>query len=643
MHRLLLRIIRMTILLVIVMRGETSYATHIVGGEVTYKFLGTVAGGNKYEFSLSIYEDCLNGSPGAIAEDNPAYVAVYDGNNAPIYFDSIHYSSAISVPLNFNLACISNPPNTCLLKKTFIINYVLHPNSTGYIFTYQRCCRNAALDNIESPGISGSTYFCYIPPDTVVAHNTSAVFNSLPPQIICSNEPITYDNSATDADGDSLSYELCEAYDAPNGIDRDKPPLAPPYDVVNYVHPPYSYYNPLTGSPPVAIDPATGSLTCTPSWAGRYLVTVCCHEWRHGIMINTIRREFQFVVTPCSRTVVANMPYFTDNPFIYEIDCKDHTIFFENTSTGATTWYWNFGQPGALADTSNAFQPTYEYPDSGVYSVKLIANPGTPCADSISKLVKVYPTFSTAFTDSGKFCPGIPIQFEDRSTSSFPEITRWSWTFGDGTGSTSQNPAHVFPVSGTFNVTLISGNTKGCTDTSLQQVEIEHFKPYAGDDTIIVKGEQVQFHATGGIQYTWSPNEYLEYNSTDDPIGYFADTGKYTYVVSVLSAYGCYGTDTVNVLVVDHPAFYLPTGFSPNGDGLNDIFRPLAIGYKTLKFFRIYDRWGEEVYYSTTLNDGWDGTYNRHRAALGTYYWQIGYIDRYGKDGNMKGCVTLVR
>jgi gliding motility-associated-like protein len=97
------------------------------------------------------------------------------------------------------------------------------------------------------------------------------------------------------------------------------------------------------------------------------------------------------------------------------------------------------------------------------------------------------------------------------------------------------------------------------------------------------------------------------------------------------------------VSVVNQAEFFVPNAFSPNGDGHNDEFRPIAVGYKDLKFFKVFNRWGQEVYSNTSLETGWNGTFNNKQCDLGTYYWQIGFTDRFGKDGFLKGDVTLVR
>ncbi len=616
-------------------------ASHIVGGEMTYKYRGDSMGYHRYQVSLIIYEDCQNGQPEAIRQDNPAYIAVYPaGSIIPYRVDSIPFTTSIPVPANFTNACVSNIPPTCLLKKTFIMYYAFPNNSTGYIIDNQRCCRNNAVMNIQSPGDKGSTYYCYIPPSYIP--NNSAVFKNYPPQIICLNNPLFYDHSATDADGDSLSYGFATPLLGASDADiKPWPPTPPPFDTVLY-NAPYSSQQPMTGYPAIQVDARTGMITGTPNRIGRYLVTVYCNEYRNGILINTITREFQFVVTDCSKVVIADIPIFSGEPNTYIVDCEDYKINFVNTSSGGFAYHWDFGFPG-VTDTSSAFEPTYIYPDTGTFTVKLVVNPGSTCPDSISRLVKVYPKFHAAFTDSGGRCPGLAVSFLDLSTASIKPITYWKWYFGDGDSSLVQNPQHTYKFGGVFDVMLISMNVKDCADTALKHVFIDNFGPFAGNDTTIVKGEKIQFNATGGTSYRWSPPDFLDDTTVFDPTGFYPDAGTYTYMVHVTSPYGCSGYDTIIVTVVNQAAFSVPTAFTPNGDGLNDFFKPVAIGYRGLNYFRVFNRWGEEVFFTTNLETGWDGTNHKKPADMGTYFWEISFKDRFGKDGNMKGDVTLIR
>jgi gliding motility-associated-like protein len=111
----------------------------------------------------------------------------------------------------------------------------------------------------------------------------------------------------------------------------------------------------------------------------------------------------------------------------------------------------------------------------------------------------------------------------------------------------------------------------------------------------------------------------------------------------VASEFGCEGDARVRIYVVGQPAFFIPTAFTPNGDGLNDVFKPTTIGYKALNYFRVYNRWGQIVYNSHTLEVGWDGRFDGKPVEMGTYFWVLSTTDRNGKEERYKGDVTLIR
>lgn len=617
-------------------------ATHIVGGEMTYKCLGN----NYYQVRLDIYQDCLTGEPAAIADDTPAYIGVFTISGFPVVaWDSVSSTTngGELVPRNFSNECVNNPPNVCLRKVSFVATYYLPPNNEGYRVTYTRCCRNAGILNINKASETGATYFCEIPPASVATCNNSAYFKNYPPQIICVNNPLFYDHSATDADGDSLSYEFCDSY--PGGIAQDPKPkpsatLPPPISIAPGYRTGFSPAKPMGGNPVIVINPTTGMISGTPNIQGRFIVTVCCNEWRAGKKINTVKREFQFVVTNCSKAVVADIPQLSNEYNTFLVECKSKTVQFFNRSTGGFAYEWDFGVPGA---TSTEFQPKYTYPDSGVYIVKLFVNKGSTCPDSISKFVKIYPQMKADFSYEGLQCPNTEMSFTDLSDATYKPINSWQWNFGDGITDNVQNPKHTFYAGGTYNIKLISTSVKGCVDTITKVLVVENFQPFAGNDTIIVKGEYVNFHATGGIKYVWTPTTNLSFTDVQNPTGYYPDTGKFYYSVHITSAAGCQGDDSIMVWVVNQPSLFIPSGFTPNGDGLNDFLKVISVGYSKVRFFRVFNRWGQVVYETNRFDNPWDGTYKGRKMEIGTYFWMLGVTDRFGTESTMKGDVTLIR
>lgn len=617
-----------------------SFASHIVGGEITY----VCQGGNRYKITVSIYRDCLGGIAGAISEDNPALISIFTSAGRRVIDDSIHGNNQTGtvIPPNFKNDCVTNPPQTCLNRIVFEKEYVLDNTATGYTVVYQRCCRNGSILNIIDPSNSGATYSCKIPQAAAAQCNNSAVFRNFPPQIICINNPLIYDHSATDPDGDSLTYEFCQAY---NGGATNNPRPVPVFVADPLVYQgPYTYSRPMGGNPRIQIDAKTGMITGTPNLQGRFVVSVCCHEWRNGVMINTTTREFQFVVTNCSKAVIADIPQYSTEYNTYIINCMNHTVTFDNLSRGATTYYWDFGVRTTETDTSTAFQPTYTYPDSGTYVVTLIVNKGTTCSDSISRFVKVYPKLYVNFDSKLVACPGDTLDFMDRSTSSYA-LSSWQWNFNDFTKvDTNQNTRHAFQYGGLYNVGLIVQNTQGCMDTLFRKILIDPFIPFIGKDTTIVKGERIYFNIPSGANFQWTPVTYLSNPSIPNPVGHFTDEGRFVYTVTARNPEtNCTATDSFIVTVISNGFLAIPNAFTPNGDGVNDRFRPLYVGYESISAFRIYNRYGEEVFVSQSMEDSWDGTFNGQDQEVGVYYWLIQAKDRFGQPVEDKGDVSLLR
>jgi gliding motility-associated-like protein len=631
-------------LLLTLLIGWKAGATHIVGGEITYKCLRY----DSFEVRLDLYQDCVSGDPNAIAQDSPAFLGIFTGTGTRYLLDTTVSRSFpnLRVPTNFNNSCVNNPPVTCLNRVTFIKRYHLPPNPYGYYIIYQRCCRNQNILNIVDPGAVGATYYAIIPPSSTGCNN-SAVFTNYPPQIICINNPLVYDHSATDKDGDSLSYEFCTAYQGGSASNAKPVPFNTQFLPVAYLSP-FTAQSPISGSPPLQINPQTGLITGTPNQLGRFVVAVCCHEWRNHAIINTVTREFQFVVTNCSKAVVANIPQYSAEFNTYIVQCKGKTVHFANLSTGANTggtspYFWDFGVSGTNGDTSTDKEPDFTYPDTGIYTVKLVVNRNSTCSDSITRFVKVYPEFHADFEINGLPCPKTPVQFLNRITSTYQPVTFYNWSFGDGGTSTAPNPYHSYDTGGTFNVSLYAGNIKGCTDTVTKTFDVLKFHPFAGNDTIIVKGEYIFFHASGGDIYSWRPPTYLDNPNIRNPVGYYPDTGRLDYIVHIATENGCEGEDTINVWVVAQSAIFVPSAFSPNGDGRNDVLRPIGIGYKNINYFRVFNRWGQQVYYGTKFNEGWDGSYQGAKSDIGTYYWVLSITDRFGKEQVIKGDSALIR
>lgn len=638
---------KLIVFVVLLLCTFQSNASHIVGGDLTYVCLGN----NQYRFTLSIYRDCRppnlgGGNPQALLSDNPAFVSIFLGDGTFFRFDSIPaiIPGGQIVPTRFNNNCVNNLPTKCLNRLQFQFTRPLPPSATGYNIVFQRCCRNEATLNIQNGGATGASIYCTIPPSNVTCNN-SAVFKNAPPQIVCVNNPFKFDNSATDVDGDSLSYEFCAAV---RGANQQNPkPInlnsSPPFSSVLY-RLPYSPTNPIAANPALSIDPITGQITGTPSLQGIFAITVCCHEWRNGVLINTIRRDFQVDVTNCSKAVIADFPVLSQEPNTYIINCKDSTVFFENNSSGGFDYRWDFGVPGITTDVSTLRTPTYTYPDTGTFLVKLVVNPGSTCPDSITRIVKIYPEFNADFSFAGLNCPDIPINFTDLSNSTNYPPNFWSWDFDDGSTANTQNVAHSFPnVGQEFNIVLTSGNSIGCRDVASVKINIPKVKLDAGRDTIVLKNEPVRFNATGTQTYNWQPPDFLDNPFVSSPEAFYTDTGRHQYIITGITDEGCPAADTLNVFVAEAAYLIIPNAFSPNADGNNDFLSLLSTGFKRINHYRIFNRWGQMVFNTNNYYEGWDGTFKGVDQPISTYFWTVSVVDLNDQEQIFRGDVTLIR
>ena len=298
-------------------------ATHIVGGELNYKFLGN----NNYEIRLTVLRDCYNGVPDF---DDTAHVGLFNINNALVGELFMKYRGKDTINPYIISPCLTPPVDVCYEVTTYIDTIHLNPMAGGYQLAYQRCCRNITIQNILNPSDVGITIYAHIPDQTLYPVNSNPVFINLAPPFICASAPFVWNQSAIDLDGDSVSYEMCTPLDgASSGNPMPDPPNPPPYANVQW-QTPYSLGN-IMGGVPMAIDPITGILTATPSNLGQYVVGVCANEWRNGVKISTTKRDFQINVVPCPTLVLANIN-------VASVICGYKSVTFQNNSFNASSY-----------------------------------------------------------------------------------------------------------------------------------------------------------------------------------------------------------------------------------------------------------------------------------------------------------------
>lgn len=443
-------------------------ATHIVGGDMYY----VCTGPGKYAFEIIIYRECQSGS----TFDGAPNISVFKASS-PTAIQNLTASTPLisEVPINDIDPCLSIPPDICLQKLVSRFNLTLPLINRSYYVVHQSCCRNNGVSNLVDSGDEGSTYIVELNGSAQSKCNNSAVFENFPPPLLCANEPINFDHSAFDPDGDELVYELCTPLD--DSFSQLNPFNAgpPPYDGVNFI-PPYTALTPIIGDPAFAINSSTGLITGTPLNAGLYVVGVCVSEYRNGQFLGSTQRDFQFSITYCPPLVDAKLNgEAVDEYYVYET-CGETTVNFINESTDVQyiqEYYWEFpipGEPGPRIFSSK--DVSLEFPAPGKYFGKMILNPGSECSDSTDIEINISPDFTPTFQTDYDTCVAGSVSFFDLTVENpgFEFVSR-SWSFGDGDSSTLANPVHLYSAPGSYLVSLTLEDVIGCVETTSQIVD----------------------------------------------------------------------------------------------------------------------------------------------------------------------------
>lgn len=167
----------------------------------------------------------------------------------------------------------------------------------------------------------------------------------------------------------------------------------------------------------------------------------------------------------------------------------------------------------------------------------------------------------------------------------------------------------------------------------------------AGRDTMIVAGQTLQLNASGGENYEWTPPTGLNNITIANPVSSLnGNIDSIRYKVYVTDLLGCLDSATVLVKIFrTNPQIFVPTGFTPNGDGLNDVLKPIAVGIDRIEYFRVYNRWGQLVFSTTVNGHGWNGQISGKPQTTNTYVWLVKAVDYTGKPVFQKGTSTLIR
>lgn len=341
-----------------------------------------------------------------------------------------------------------------------------------------------------------------------------------------------------------------------------------------------------------------------------------------------------------------------------EPGCNDEPIEFTDLSRvlGSniiTEYVWDF-QDGTANDSRR--NPTHRYDEPGVFPVSLSLIDNNGCANDTSIDVTYFPTPRTIIIepDEGFGCIPFTKEFVNLSRPISDEYI-FDWEFGDGNTGDEASPTHVYEQAGVFSVYLGITSPTGCfVDTTFINLVDVRDAPTADffwepeEPTNLVPDVRFFDASIDAFRqrYTINNREGERIFTTGSPDFDFTlrDSSTLFITQSVTHPSGCVDTITKELRLRLINTFFVPNAFTPNADGLNDLFLPKGVLFGASAYqFRVWTRWGELIFTSTDPAIGWDGTFNNSDSPGGGYLWDAQFINVEGEQEQFKGGVTLLR
>ncbi|MFT3700952.1 MAG: PKD domain-containing protein [Agriterribacter sp.] len=338
---------------------------------------------------------------------------------------------------------------------------------------------------------------------------------------------------------------------------------------------------------------------------------------------------------------------------VFNIDqknfCDSGTVFLTNftiSNDPIISQVWDFGD-GFTEDVKDPGSHSYLQP--GLYPVSLTVTTQSNCTQTFIDTVRVFRTPVPVIDIDPISCIQRVINFNGSLAQPDTAIV-WSWSFGDGRTSTEQNNAITYDKPGNYLISLTATNKLGCKNTDTSALNVAPLPVITTQNVAIPVGGEIVLpvvYSSGVVKYNWTPTDGLSCTNCPSPIAKPKITT--TYTVNVTDSNTCTSAAEVTVTVACNAQnYFVPNTFSPNGDGVNDVFYPRGRGLTSVQSMKVFNRFGQALFDKRNFaaNDpskGWDGKLNGTPAPPDVYVYVIEFVCENAQIVTMKGNITLIR
>lgn len=326
-----------------------------------------------------------------------------------------------------------------------------------------------------------------------------------------------------------------------------------------------------------------------------------------------------------------------------ELACPGDTVFISAGTLDVLEYTWS---PYGIVNDSNSMD-VFVIPESDVEITFTVTQPGAPA--TCPSVTKTFPIVVQ---------PGLQLHAEDItvclsdsvdivvSASPTDENYIWKWEPSEHLRNDYDRINRFYASVGsyTYSVKVVDPSGNRCPRTGELSIQVEppfELEVYPKDTTINY-GDEIQIGFDNeAIYWTWYPKKYLSGDSSKSP--YARPLEDMEYHVMGWNRYGCQDSGLVRINLRNNSNIWVPSAFSPNGDGINDVFKVYNLGYAKLIAFNVFNRYGNLIFAGSKHDEGWDGLYQGRAMDVGVYFYYIHLRLPDGKEKILRGDVTLMR